>query len=275
MKTSEILSLNGYLPLKATNAGLFISRGRGSHPVRVIDSHELIFVCKGRLEMFEEDRKFILNAGNTLLLWPGRKHGGLVSYPEDLSFFWIHFKFPPRKLSAKSLIKSPQLGTVENFEKMTDLFRRYIDDQETGSLNPLGASLMIMLMLSEIKSPSSANTEKNKTSILASRARTHIQTFIHENITTASIAESLKYNPDYLGRIFKETYGLSITDEIHRRKIQIARRLLSDSAMNIDEISAESGFNDTTYFRRVFRKITGLSPLAYRKLYARIHVNTE
>ena len=73
------------------NGGRFISRGKGRHAVRTIDSNEIIFVIKGTLTMFEETRFFDLHAGDYLLLHRGRKHGGILDYPPGLSFFWLHF----------------------------------------------------------------------------------------------------------------------------------------------------------------------------------------
>src|SRR5690606_8128577 len=68
--------------------------GRGTHIRRVIPSYELIIVRSGTLEMREEDRQFHLQAGQALLLWPGREHAGISPYGADLSFYWIHFTLP-------------------------------------------------------------------------------------------------------------------------------------------------------------------------------------
>ena len=71
-------------------AGKFIFAGEGRHITRVHDWDELIVVLQGELEMFEEDRKFSVRAGEWLLLRRGKKHGGLAPYPANLSFFWLH-----------------------------------------------------------------------------------------------------------------------------------------------------------------------------------------
>ena len=76
------------LPL---NGGRFISRGRGKHPIRRIDSDELIYVLHGKLEIFEDKQIFAVNAGEWLILKRGRRHGGLSDFGKDLSFFWVHF----------------------------------------------------------------------------------------------------------------------------------------------------------------------------------------
>ena len=77
--------------VRMLNAGRFVSRGRGRHGTRVIDSYELIYVDAGKLEMFEAGRTFRLSAGEWLLLRPGRRHGGLAAYEPQLVFYWGHF----------------------------------------------------------------------------------------------------------------------------------------------------------------------------------------
>ena len=58
------------MPIRATNGGLFVSRGVGMHPRRVIDSFELIYVKRGVLAIEECGRRFDVGAEETLILWP-------------------------------------------------------------------------------------------------------------------------------------------------------------------------------------------------------------
>jgi hypothetical protein len=92
----DILQVGICCSLKAQNAGLFISRGNAMHPTRIIDSHELIFVKQGELDMWEQDQEFHLEAGQTLHLWPGRQHGSTKPMPPGL-IYWIHFEIEERK----------------------------------------------------------------------------------------------------------------------------------------------------------------------------------
>ncbi len=66
MHTPNILHLNIISPIRAQNAGLFVSRGGVTHPTRVIDSHELILVKEGCLEMWEEDHSFRVELNSSL-----------------------------------------------------------------------------------------------------------------------------------------------------------------------------------------------------------------
>lgn len=87
-----MLELSMTLPIKVQNGGLFISRGVGRHPARRLESWEIIFVEKGRLAIQEEERIFLVDAGESLLLWPNRQHVGVEDFPADLKFYWLHFE---------------------------------------------------------------------------------------------------------------------------------------------------------------------------------------
>ncbi|MHC4914273.1 MAG: AraC family transcriptional regulator [Planctomycetota bacterium] len=257
------------------HGGLFISRGRGIHPDRTIDSFELILVRSGRLGMGEEDRRFDLSAGDTLLLWPGRRHYGTEAYPEDLSFFWVHFRLPRRKRrTAGQVLRVPQTARPSRPDRLAELYSRYLDDQESGTRDELTSALTIGLMLAEVcraAPPPGAGVS----AALAARADAFVRTHFHEPISTGLVARELDCNPDYLGRVFRRTFGFGLTEAIHRRRLVHARRLLLESTANIAEVAREVGFEDPGYFRRVFRRREGVSPRAFRKIHARMHVNTE
>jgi len=269
-----LLEIYGRFPIVPQNAGLFISRGVGMHPARIIDSHELIFVRKGHLGMFEEQRKFNLGPGQALLLWPGRKHGGTMPYPPDLSFYWIHFKISPVKTKNRTnvLLSAPQMATARRPERLTELFRRFLDDQESGILTPVSGACLVMQMLNEL---GQARRRRNLScSLLAARAGEYIKTNFARPVSTRDIAGAMHVNPDYLERVFRQTFGFSLTHGLHQRRIQHARTLLMDSMFTVKEITQACGFNDPVYFRRVFERHSNMTPLAFRRLYSRVHINT-
>jgi AraC-like DNA-binding protein len=100
-------------------------------------------------------------------------------------------------------------------------------------------------------------------------------THYHEQIGVSTMARELGCNPNYLSRVYRQTYNRTPTEAIHRNRLQNAQRRLLDSLSNIDEIARESGFDDPGYFRRLFKREIGMTPLAYRRLYARVKVISE
>jgi AraC-like DNA-binding protein len=284
MDTQNTLSLASYCPIKAQNAGLFIARGAAMHPTRVISSHELIFVKQGELDMWEESQVFHLEAGQTLHLWPGRQHGSTKPMPLGLRFYWIHFEVEaqPGRRSARAdepfapSIKVPQVAQTAQPERLERLFRTFLDDQEAGLLNPYSANLLTMLILIEATQVvETAPASGDDVNVVATWAHTYIRMNYDRPITTRKVAEAVGYNPDYLGRIYRQVYGCTLTEAIHRSRVKKACDYLMDSQLTIEQISRKCGFADPDYFGRVFRRYMKISPGEYRKEYSRTHVNTH
>jgi AraC-like DNA-binding protein len=273
----EYLLVENSCRIRAQMAGLFISRGKGIHPTRRIDTYELIFVKQGTVSLWEENHNFKLGTGETLLLHPGRWHGGKENYAPDTMFYWAHFEAIGHQYASDtsdSTISVPQVARIHRPEKLEELYRYFLDEQESGFLDPNSAGLLIMLMLIEVSRQQSAQSDESLASALAVRANTYIRLHFDTPITAGTVARALGYNPDYLGRIYKQMYGYTITEAINRCRIQVACNFLLQSDMSIDSVATSCGFQEPDYFRRLFRRQMQTTPTAYRRQYTRVHVNT-
>jgi len=66
-------------------------------------------------------------------------------------------------------------------------------------------------------------------------------------------------------RTFKQTFGLTPVDYINQQRISLASKLLRTTNRCLADISLECGFNNLTYFMKLFRREKGLSPAQFRK----------
>lgn len=66
-------------------------------------------------------------------------------------------------------------------------------------------------------------------------------------------------------RRFRAATGQNPRDYLQQLRVEQARALIEQSTLTMDEIAGRLGYEDTGAFRRVFRRITGLAPLAYRR----------
>jgi AraC-like DNA-binding protein/mannose-6-phosphate isomerase-like protein (cupin superfamily) len=90
-----------------------------------------------------------------------------------------------------------------------------------------------------------------------------------ENPSVSEAARLANLNVASFCRYFKRRTGKSFTSYTNTMRVSYARSLLMSSDMDITGICYECGFNNLSYFNRVFREITGLSPRAYRNRYRR------
>lgn len=86
-----------------------------------------------------------------------------------------------------------------------------------------------------------------------------------ERVNLDDIADRYYINKYYLTRIFKETYGSTISSYLITIRITKAKQLLRFTDMTVDEIGTAVGMGDANYFSRMFRKVEGISPREYRK----------
>ncbi|MBQ8311396.1 MAG: helix-turn-helix transcriptional regulator [Clostridia bacterium] len=85
------------------------------------------------------------------------------------------------------------------------------------------------------------------------------------DVSISELASIFHYNEKYLGRLFKRETGKTIHEYVNEKRIKRAEQLLLSTDDSIIDISERIGFNNVTYFNRIFKKHHGKSPAAYRK----------
>lgn len=236
--------------------GKFVSSGkRQKHIKRSIDTMELIFIVSGSLGMFEENKKFTLNAGDFLYLFPHRVHGGTDFYSRDLEFFWIHFSGDIEKLA-----QMPQSGKVHFPSRMANYLVMLLEEQDAAD-NHESCDLLLALALNE-SCRIGGKTSENR---LAAEALKIIKHNYSQPLSTSKIAKILRCNSDYLGRVFHREYHTTPTAYLNSLRLEKASALLKSGFCSVKEAAFCSGYSDLAYFRRLFRKKYSMTPGEFRK----------
>jgi len=92
----------------------------------------------------------------------------------------------------------------------------------------------------------------------------YISTHYTEKLTLAQISKDIHSNGSYLSRLYKMKTGQNLFDAINQKKIEKAKELML-SGYKIYEAAQMVGFDDVSYFSRVFKKYEGCSPREYEK----------
>jgi len=79
------------------------------------------------------------------------------------------------------------------------------------------------------------------------------------------MAEQLFLSPRYLSDLLKQETGKTALELIHLTLISEAKNLLKSADRGVAEIAYELGFENTSYFTRLFKKQTGMRPLDFKK----------
>ena len=93
-------------------------------------------------------------------------------------------------------------------------------------------------------------------------------TFISKNyansLTLEYVASQVHLNPAYFSSLFKKESGFSFKEYLNMVRIEESKRLLTNTDYTIVDIAIAVGFEDQSYFSKVFKKYTGVTPKQFR-----------
>ncbi|MEH7348161.1 response regulator [Gottfriedia acidiceleris] len=113
-----------------------------------------------------------------------------------------------------------------------------------------------------IQEKNQTNQELNSIEAIAN----YIQLNYAEEISLQEFSEKFYLSREYISRKFKQIYGVNISDYIVSIRIEKAKELLKFPNLKIYEIAGKIGYQDDKYFRKVFKKIVGMTPNEYRNM---------
>ncbi|WP_135546493.1 response regulator transcription factor [Paenibacillus cymbidii] len=96
-----------------------------------------------------------------------------------------------------------------------------------------------------------------------------IRAHYRDGVTLEEAAATIGITPSYLSRLFKEETGMSFTESINHHKIELSKQYIESGDHTIKELYRGLGFNNYSYFFKVFKDIVGETPQSYAKKYMR------
>jgi len=96
-------------------------------------------------------------------------------------------------------------------------------------------------------------------------ALSYIQQKFREDLSLQEVADYVHMSKNYFSEQFKRHTGLNFIDFVIRLRIHYAKRLLRTTGLKIYEVAAQSGFNSTKYFLKLFKREVGCTPAEYRE----------
>ena len=100
---------------------------------------------------------------------------------------------------------------------------------------------------------------------LIQKIRLYVQQNYDRDLDNKQISAEFGYHSYYLNRIFKKNTGITLHQAVIKERIDIAKKLLRNTDISIEEIAEEIGFSDRAQFSTAFKKHTYSTPSEYRK----------
>jgi two-component system response regulator YesN len=149
-----------------------------------------------------------------------------------------------RKVAVK--IEFKQLNVLEN------MLEQLAGSTETGNISEQLKQVFTFL--------SKGMGERTNRSSYVQQAIQFIHNYYQEEIGLDRAAKELSLSPAYLSRLFKSEMGVGLVEYINRVRVEAGVKLLQSGELSVKEVYEKVGFNNYSYFFRVFKEITGQTP---------------
>jgi two-component system response regulator YesN len=107
-------------------------------------------------------------------------------------------------------------------------------------------------------------TQMKEGNLLVHAAIEYMRDNLDKELNQTLVAEKVGVSPSYLSTLFTQKLGYGFIDYLNKMRIDCACDYMHDGRMKIYEIAFKVGYHDEKYFSKVFKKVTGYSPTAYR-----------
>lgn len=287
-------------PLNFISAGNFKTDRPWKHTERVIKEYEIIIVVRGSVYIQQDDIKYELKPGNSLLLLPNHIHKGYDYSGKGTSFYWCHFECKePHKLVSfdeaaafisitnnnrffdglVSDILIPAYSNALNLERISVLFHQLLHVLTSKYYSNNGVNYILTMLLIELTEQTILNfrgdSRLQSPNDNLQRILEWIRIHSTSDISLAKVAHEFNYSREYLSRYFKRKMGMNLQQYIHNLKLSKAKELLCESDKSITEIANYLGFKDEKYFMKLFKKVESTTAKQYRNAYNLTHLNNQ
>lgn len=149
-------------------------------------------------------------------------------------------------------------------QALYELFRA-LDDTTRGSPpSPYEVSSRVYTLAMAILDAQQANAAATVDSTIV-RAREYLQTHLAEDISVEDLADRIGLSRHHFSRRFAAAFGLPPVRYLREIRLRRASELLATGDLGVEEVAYRSGFSSASYFCRVFREGTGLTPTEFRR----------
>lgn len=230
--------------------------------------YQLIYIAKGTGEFCFFENTVQLHDGQIIVYLPGQRQQYRYFLKGETEVFWIHFTgyHAGEILSSLGLLPK-QIHTVGVTDKYAVMFEWIIRELQLKRYDyseiANGYFKQILHLMSRNSSGLLADSKYDVH--LSEKAIVYFHQHYGEPICIKEYARSCNVSVCWFLRSFKRYTGQSPLQYLNDIRIKQAKELLVYSSGKVNEIAAQTGFENPLYFSRIFKKNTGYSPLEYRK----------
>ena len=237
---------------------------------------EIYLLLKGRISYFVNNKTFKLKEGDLIIIPKGVLHSTdsedclynerlLLSFDER--YYYKDIGISLKKLCEENIIHIPR----ENQPLIENMFYKIEAEYKT---NYKTKNTLLKLYISELiayldRYRIKGELPAENTDTLMKNISEYINLNFDKAISLKILSEEFSISESYLSRRFKMAMGTCINEYINYIRISRAEEMLKNDNLPITEVALRCGFNDSSYFAGVFKRLKGITPYKYLKNYKR------
>lgn len=248
------------------------------------DFWELVYVDRGAVEITRDGESVILPHGSILFHQPNEFHT-IKSYNSAPSLLIVSFvcrsaamshfvKYQGTMNKSLRFILSSIAAEAENTyilpkndPDLKMLVRR--NSAAIGGEQMIKSYLEQFLVLmirdiSEHQDISLFTSQQKLETHLVSEIKGFLREHLTQKIRIEDICNTFGYSKTYLSQLFKNQCGISLMSYYNQKKIEYAKKLITENGYTFTQVSNQLSFDNPQYFARVFKRITGQTPSEFR-----------
>ncbi|MBE6767953.1 MAG: helix-turn-helix domain-containing protein [Ruminococcaceae bacterium] len=252
-----------------------------THPRYVMEAHwhmamECIRVLRGSFSAYLNNQRYLLTAGDILLVECGCLHRGepaagcvydclVFSVPSSGEGYGAVFqRTAPLTMLSAGINRRITANDGTLYEAASALINTVRDKAADYALAAYG---YLFLMLAQLHTKAASLKEAPappRGAHVVMRVLERLERDFREEFSLKTLAADLGVSEKCLCRLFKEYTGKTIVEHLNERRVENACREIA-AGRSITVAAFDSGFNDVSYFCKTFKKYKGVTPSAYKK----------
>lgn len=271
---TEFITLLGDVQVPAPN----------KHFQRIPTEYIFYIITDGYMNLVENEICYPLEPGDLILLEPGKMHYGMT-VPSLIEYSFLHLSMEDYFRStgetseeAQKLKQALQLKKIsfppKQFQEILQLYGEMKETYHSVSdcRNMKMRSLFTLFLIKLLEFKETAMTENIRQSLEISSPKlslTEVSNYLRQNcqkqLRSHDLEKEFHHNFDYMNRVFKANFGMTIFQYLEKYRIGEAKKMLRTHAFSVSQIAESLGFCNSYYFSKVFKKNTGIAPSHWAK----------
>lgn len=240
---------------------------------------EIIRILQGHMTLFINEEEYHMNAGDVILIRNDMLHGGT---PKDCIYECLTFDLQSLFQNINSVKKYlhliyrglllPNISYLNRQEDIypiiDELFKVFSSDSGVQEFIVLGNLSRLFGVILHKKYYTQSNIGYNGSSKKVTQIKNvlqYIEAHYSSSLTLQDLSDVVGMSAKYFCRFFHSIIQQTPMDYVNHYRIEEAARMLCSTDWTITAVGLECGFQDSSYFVKIFKKYKGTTPKQYRK----------